>query len=119
MPSTTVRISEKSREALRALSEESGEPMQSILDKAIEEYQRKHFFEQLNADYEALGADPEAWAEYKKELELWDATLMDGLDPNEHWTEGGEAAGIAASPGGCIPVDRKEPMYGRRDSKDQ
>ena len=64
--------------------------MQAILDKALTEYQRKRFFEQLNADYEALRADPEAWAEYQSELALWDATLMDGLDPNEHWTADGD-----------------------------
>jgi hypothetical protein len=90
MPSTTVRISEKSREALRVLSEESGESMQAILDKAVEEYRRKCFLEAANADYAALLADPEAWAEYKRELELWDATLMDGLDPNERWTPEGD-----------------------------
>lgn len=90
MASATVRISEEAREALREISAESGESMQAILDRAIEAYRRKRFFEQLNADYAALRANPEAWAEYQKELALWDATLMDGLDPNEHWTEDGE-----------------------------
>ena len=89
MASATVRISEEAREALREISAESGESMQAILDKAIEAYRRKRFFEQLNADFAALRADPDAWAEYQKELALWDATLMDGLDPNEHWTEDG------------------------------
>lgn len=90
MASATVRISEKARQALREISAQSGEPVQTILDRAVAEYQRKRFFEQLNADYEALRADPVAWAEYQRELALWDATLMDGLDPNEHWTEEGE-----------------------------
>jgi hypothetical protein len=51
--------------------------------------ERKLFFEQLNAGYAELRADPVAWAEHLAERKLWDATLMDGLDANEHWTEDG------------------------------
>jgi hypothetical protein len=29
----------------------------------VEDYQRKRFFEELNAGYAALRADPEAWQE--------------------------------------------------------
>jgi hypothetical protein len=36
-----------------------------------------------------LRADPEAWAEERRERELWDATLMDGLDPDERWSNDG------------------------------
>jgi predicted transcriptional regulator len=91
MASATIRISDQSQHALRELSKESGESMQAIVDKAIKEYQRQRFLEAVNADYAALRADPEAWAEHQKELALWDCTLMDGLDPNERWTPDGEA----------------------------
>jgi hypothetical protein len=37
----------------------------------------------------ALRADSEAWAEHLAERKLWDATLMDGLDPDERWIEDG------------------------------
>jgi hypothetical protein len=50
------------------------------------------FFEQLNAGYAEWRADPEAWAEHLAEREQWDATLMDGLDANEHWTEDGRCS---------------------------
>ena len=90
MSSATVRISDQSKNTLREISEESGESMQAIVDKAIEEYRRKRFLEAVNADYAALRADPEAWAEHQKELALWDCTLMDGLDPNERWTPDGD-----------------------------
>jgi hypothetical protein len=30
--------------------------------------------------YARLRADPDAWADYKRELEEWDAILMDGLE---------------------------------------
>jgi hypothetical protein len=39
--------------------------------------------------YAALRADTEAWAEELKERKLWEATLMDGLDPDERWAEDG------------------------------
>jgi hypothetical protein len=64
--------------------------MQVILDQAVENYRRQRFFDQLNADFDALRRDPEAWAEYQNELALWDVTLMDGLDPNERWTADGD-----------------------------
>ena len=91
MASATVRISDQSKKTLRELSQELGEAMQAIADKAIEEYRRKCFLEAANAEYAALRADPEAWAEFQSELALWDSTLMDGLDPNERWTPEGDA----------------------------
>jgi hypothetical protein len=63
--------------------------MTDVLDKALDAYRRKLFFDQLNAGYAALRADPQAWAEEQEERKLWDATLMDGLDPNERWTDDG------------------------------
>jgi predicted transcriptional regulator len=90
MASATVRISEKSHSTLRELAAESGESMQAVLDRAIEEHRRRLFIEAANAEYAAFRADPEAWAEYQKELALWEGTLMDGLDPNERWTADGE-----------------------------
>jgi hypothetical protein len=89
MSTPTVPISEASHRVLQELAEQTGQTMTAILDKALDAYRRKVFFEQLNADYAALRADPEAWAEMEAERKLWDATLMDGLDPDERWTEDG------------------------------
>ncbi|HZT80733.1 MAG TPA: hypothetical protein VFA26_10940 [Gemmataceae bacterium] len=63
--------------------------MTEVLDKALDSYRRKVFFEQLNAGYAALRADPQAWAELEAERKFWDATLMDGRDPDERWTADG------------------------------
>jgi hypothetical protein len=99
MAGATVRISEKSRETLRALAAKTGESMQAVLDRAVEEYRRERLMEEVNAAYAALRADPEAWAEWQKELAAWDATLMDGLDPNERWTEDGEVTYVENTTG--------------------
>ena len=85
----TVPISEASYQLLKELAEQTGQTMSEVLDKALDAYRRKLFFEQLNAGYAELRADPEAWAEHLAERMLWDATLMDGLDPDEQWTQDG------------------------------
>ncbi|MBI4641617.1 MAG: ribbon-helix-helix protein, CopG family [Candidatus Tectomicrobia bacterium] len=90
MPSTTVRISDKSRKLLRELAAREGKSMQVILEKVIEEYRRQRFLEDVNAAYAALRQDPETWARVKQEQATWDGTLIDGLDPGEVWTENGE-----------------------------
>ena len=80
MPSTNVRISAESRDVLRRLAHEEGEAMQSILDKAVEQYRREKFLRDANADFAALRRNSKAWKEQLAERELWDRTLMDGLE---------------------------------------
>jgi len=87
--STTVRISEQSHHRLRELAAQSGEPMQAVLDKALEQYRRQRFWDEMKTAYAAIESDPEALAAEKKEFALFEGTLMDGLDPNEVWTEDG------------------------------
>jgi hypothetical protein len=89
MSTPTVSISESSHQVLKELAEQTGQTMMDVLDKALDAYRRKVFFDRLNAGYAELRADPEAWAEHLAERKLWDATLMDGLDSDERWTEDG------------------------------
>jgi hypothetical protein len=89
MSTPTVRISEASHQILKEVAEQTGKTMTDVLDNAITTYRRKVFFEQMNIGYAELRADPQAWAEHLAERKLWDATLMDGLDSDEHWTEDG------------------------------
>src|SRR2546426_6079413 len=85
----TVPISEASYQLLKELAEQTGQTMMDVLDKALDAYRRKLFFEQLNAGYADLRADPVAWGEHLAERKLWDTTLMDGLTPDEQWSEDG------------------------------
>ena len=89
MSPPSIRISEASHQILNELAEQTGQTMMEVLDKALDAYRRKLFFDQLNAGYAELRADPEVWAEHLAEREQWDATLMDGLDADEGWTEDG------------------------------
>src|ERR1700745_3206440 len=99
MSAPTVRISEASHLILKELAEQTGQTMMEGLEKALDAYRRKVCFEQLNAGYAELRADPEAWAEHLAERQLWDATLMGGLDPDERWTEDGR----------CLPPEKGKP----------
>ena len=74
-----IRISPQSKSTLRKLAEQEGKPMQTVLDKAIEQYRRDSFFRELDAGYARLQADPEAWQEELDERLLWDSTAADGL----------------------------------------
>lgn len=80
MASTTVRISKETRETLRELAEQVGQPIQKVLDNAVEAYRRQCILEQANAAYAALRADAEAWREEQLERQHWDGTLADGLE---------------------------------------
>jgi hypothetical protein len=89
MSAPTICISDTSHQILKELAEQTGQTIVEVLDKALDAYRHKIFFEQINAGYSELRADPQAWAEYSAEHKQWDGTLMDGLDPNERWTEDG------------------------------
>jgi hypothetical protein len=73
MSAPTVQISEASHRILKELAEQTGQTMMGVLDKALDAYRRKLFFEQMNAGYAELRADPQAWAEHLAERKEWDA----------------------------------------------
>jgi hypothetical protein len=78
--SLTVRISRTAHATLRELAARADESMTEVLEKAIEAYRRNQFLNDLNASFEALRADPAAWADEQREREAWDATLADDLE---------------------------------------
>jgi len=77
---SNVRISEPTYTALRSLAAEGGETMQAVLDKAVEEYRRRRFWDQVDAAASDLRKDTAAWSEELGERRAWDATLADGLE---------------------------------------
>jgi len=76
----TVDISETAHQTLQDLSKQTGQPLNVILDKAVEEFRRKQFLEEANRAYAQLKNDPQAWAEELEERRAWDVTLGDGLE---------------------------------------
>lgn len=80
LSSVNVRVTKQTHQQLAALAKENGLSMQTILDLAVEAYRRQSFLEALNADFAALRAKPEEWAEEMEERKLWEQTLADGLE---------------------------------------
>jgi hypothetical protein len=78
--STTVRVSEHTHELLRKLATATGEPLQKVLERAVETYRREQFYAEFNAAFERLRADPVAWSEELAERAELEGTLADGLD---------------------------------------
>lgn len=67
MSSTTIRVDERTRDRLSAISERQGRPMTAVVDDAVEALERRLFFEQYNDRYGELRGDAEAWAEVEDE----------------------------------------------------
>lgn len=80
MESTTVRVRKETRELLRNLSVQTGEPMHTVMAKALEAYRRQRILDQANRAYSALRKDPKAWRELEEERKEWEVTLSDGLE---------------------------------------
>jgi predicted transcriptional regulator len=65
METTTIEVSNTTRNILQQLAAESGESIEVILEKAIEQYRRQWFLEAANKAYTALRNNPDDWAEEK------------------------------------------------------
>lgn len=89
MSTAILNLSDTSQRMLQELVEHTGQSANEVVDKALDAYRRKLFFEAMDAGYIALRADPVAWAAHLAERQQWDATLLDGLDAQEQWSEDG------------------------------
>jgi predicted transcriptional regulator len=78
MPAATVRISSAAHRALSELAENEKVPMQTVLDRAIENYRRNRFLDAVNAQFAALRNDADKWKTELAEREEWSGTLNDG-----------------------------------------
>jgi predicted transcriptional regulator len=76
----TVRISDSARRALRELAQREAVPMQTVLDRAIEDYRRKRFLDAVNKTFADLRGDTTTWADETHERREWDASIGDAID---------------------------------------
>ena len=80
MDSRTIRVNGPTLEIVRNLAAKAETTMTAIVEVAVREYEKRKYWEDYYAAYEALRADPKAWAESQEELKPWDSMLMDGLE---------------------------------------
>ena len=67
-----ARLRVRTHRVAKKISEETGESLLDVLDRAIELLRRKRLLQKANEAFAALRADPNAWAEEQEERSLWD-----------------------------------------------
>ena len=77
---TQLRVNETIHNVIKNLARESGESMQSIVEKAVARYKRELFLESLNQDFRQLRDDKKAWKTELEERRLWENALLDGVE---------------------------------------
>ena len=68
--STTIRVSETTRDRFARLADATGRPMTQLLDEAADALERRLFFDRFTAGYDELRADPVRWAELEGERRI-------------------------------------------------
>lgn len=79
MATTTVRVSESTRDALTRLSRERGVSTAELLDELVNRRLQDELLEQMNDAYARQRQDPAAWEAERGDRGLWESTLLDGL----------------------------------------
>jgi predicted transcriptional regulator len=75
--STTIRVSEPTRDRFARLAQATGRPMSQLVDEAVDALERRVFFDQLSARYDGLRTDPDAWSEIQAERNVESGALRD------------------------------------------
>jgi hypothetical protein len=96
MANVTVEIEQSSHPVLQQISKRTGEPIEKVLSKAIDDLRRKQFFAEMDAAYSELQSNEEAWREELEERKIWEATLKmpnfcDAIKKNDFLRAAGES----------------------------
>jgi hypothetical protein len=75
--STTIRVSEPTRDRFAKLAQATGRPMSQLLDEAADALERRVFFDQLSTRYAVLRGDDAAWCEIEAERASESGALRD------------------------------------------
>jgi predicted transcriptional regulator len=75
--STTIRVSEQTRNRFAKLAKAMGRPMTELLDEAADALERRVFFDRFSARYSELRRDSKAWSEIKAERVGESSSLSD------------------------------------------
>lgn len=70
----SVRITDDANQTLNELSQRMGQPKAQVVELALKDLEDRLFWQEVNAAYEKIAADPESAAAQKTEMELWDRT---------------------------------------------
>jgi hypothetical protein len=79
METLTIRVRRTTHAIMRELAADSKMSMAQVVEEAVHDLQKKRFWADYHASYAALAADANAFADFQKEAQEWDSTLLDGL----------------------------------------
>lgn len=79
MGASTIRISESAREVVRELADRERVSMQTVIERAVEDYRRNRFLDAVNATFAELRGSS-GWAAELKERDEWETTISDSDD---------------------------------------
>jgi SpoU rRNA methylase family enzyme len=85
----SVRVNAQTYERARRLAAAQDLSISEVIERAIEQEERRLFSHKVNEAIERLRAEPVAWAAYQEESRELDAAAADGLDLDEgiEWDE--------------------------------
>ena len=89
--SVTIRVPPETHEQLQRLATARKQPIGQVVAAAVERLESDRFWDEMEAAFEELYADPTAAAAYEAERRDWEATLLDGLDREPSYDEEAEA----------------------------
>jgi predicted transcriptional regulator len=75
--STTIRVSETTRDRFAALARQTGRPMTQLIDDAADALERDLFFASFQEGFDVLSEDEESWTEIAAERQVEEASLSD------------------------------------------
>jgi hypothetical protein len=81
--SVSVRVNGATHDRLVELAREQNLSIARVLARSVDTYDRMSMAQESDAAYARLRQDPAAWDEWQAELQLWDATLLDGVAGDE------------------------------------
>ena len=80
MPTVTIRVAQETHRRLQDLAAKRGRSIGPVVDEAARKLEDADFWDELNASYERLRADPIASAEYDAEVAALDAASLADFD---------------------------------------
>jgi len=75
--STTLRVRPDTRDRLSRLARAERVTAPELLDRLVTQEEHAQLLRAMNDDFERLRRDQVAWAEFRAETALWDATSGD------------------------------------------
>jgi len=78
--SVMVRVDKATRDRIKKIAQQEGRNMIEIIRVAIDKYVQDKVLDEFNASYARIRRNPEKWSKIGEERELWETTLMDGLE---------------------------------------